>query len=304
VPTDHALTATVRLPLEVDLRLTLGPLRHGPADPTLRPDPGGAWWRATRTAAGPATLRLAPAPGGVTVQAWGPGAQAALDAAPALLGAGDSLEGFRPTGIVRDLHRRMPGLRIPRSGAVFEQLAPTILEQKVASVQAHASWRSIVRAWGAPAPGPAGLLLLPPPPAALRDQPAWAYHRMGVEQRRANRVRMAATYGRKVEQVAGLPAEQARRRLEVVPGVGPWTAATVAGAALGDADAVPVGDLHLPHLASWALAGEPRGSDERMLELLAVYAGHRGRVLRLLAAGGLWAPRRGPRMPLRHLARH
>ena len=70
---------------------------------------------------------------------------------------------------------------------------------------------------------------------------------------------------------------------------------------LGDADAVSVGDYHLPHTVSWALAGEARGSDERMLELLEPYRGHRGRVIRLLEAAGIAAPRRGPRLRLRTL---
>ena len=48
-----------------------------------------------------------------------------------------------------------------------------------------------------------------------------------------------------------------------------------------------VGDYHLPNLVAWALAGEPRGTDERMLELLEPYRGHRGRVQQLLEAGGL-----------------
>ena len=91
----------------------------------------------------------------------------------------------------------------------------------------------------------------------------------------------------------------ASERMRALPGVGPWTAAEVALVALGDADAVPVGDYHVPHMVSWALAGEPRGSDERMLDLLEPFAGHRGRVVRLLAAAGLAAPRFGPRMPLR-----
>ena len=72
---------------------------------------------------------------------------------------------------------------------------------------------------------------------------------------------------------------------------------------LGDPDAVSVGDFHLPNLVSWALAGEPRGTDERMLELLEPYRGQRGRVQRLLEAGGITAPRFGPRRPLRSIAR-
>ena len=94
-----------------------------------------------------------------------------------------------------------------------------------------------------------------------------------------------------------------RRRLMTVPGVGPWTAAEVARAALGDADAVSEGDYHLPHQVAWALAGEARADDARMLELLEPYRGHRGRVVRLIEAGGPGPPRFGPRMPLQNVAR-
>jgi hypothetical protein len=39
-----------------------------------------------------------------------------------------------------------------------------------------------------------------------------------------------------------------------------------------------------------------------MLELLAPFAGHRGRVCTLLEAAGLTAPRFGPRLPVRSFA--
>ena len=97
------------------------------------------------------------------------------------------------------------------------------------------------------------------------------------------------------------PAD-AERRLRAIPGIGAWTAAEVRRVALGDPDAVSVGDYHLPNLVSWALAGEPRGDDERMLELLEPYRGQRGRVQRLLELSGMRAPRYGPRTPLRSIA--
>jgi hypothetical protein len=56
-------------------------------------------------------------------------------------------------------------------------------------------------------------------------------------------------------------------------------------------------------MVAWALAGEPRGTDEHMLELLEPYRGQRGRVLRLLELAGAGAPRRGPRMPTRRIER-
>jgi len=94
----------------------------------------------------------------------------------------------------------------------------------------------------------------------------------------------------------------ARRRLEAFPGVGQWTAAKVAQVALGDADAVPVGDYHLPHSVAYALEGVPRSTDERMLQLLEPYRGHRARVIRLIGVAGITAPRYGPKMPLRNIA--
>jgi 3-methyladenine DNA glycosylase/8-oxoguanine DNA glycosylase len=87
-----------------------------------------------------------------------------------------------------------------------------------------------------------------------------------------------------------------------LPGVGPWTAAEVALRALGDTDAVSVGDFHIPNMVAWALAREPRATDARMLELLEPYRGQRGRVIRLLEAAGVAAPRFGPRMSPRAIA--
>jgi 3-methyladenine DNA glycosylase/8-oxoguanine DNA glycosylase len=298
------LETAVRPRLPLDLRLTLGPLRRGAGDPTMLVDRDGSWWRATRTPQGPATVRYArPTPDGtVRVAAWGPGAEWCLAAAAELLGARDTLDGFRPDGLVAELHRRLPGLRIPRSRAVFEALLPSILEQKVTGLEARNGYRAIVRAWGEPAPGPRPLLLQPAP-ASLATTPYWAFHPLGVERKRTVAILVAASRARRVEETVAMAPADAHRRLQALPGVGPWTSAEVAIVALGDADAVSVGDFHLPHLVSFALAGEPRGSDERMLELLAPFPGHRGRVLRLLMHSGRMPARRGPRAAVRSFAR-
>ena len=146
--------------------------------------------------------------------------------------------------------------------------------------------------YGEPAPGPAEWRLrLPPAPATLAALPYFAYHPFGVEQRRAELIRRVAARAAWFEEIIDMPLEQAYARLRSVPGIGPWTAAEVGVRALGDEDAVSVGDFHLPHLVSFALAGEPRGSDARMLELLEPYRGQRARVVRLLEMSGLQAPR-------------
>ena len=59
-----------------------------------------------------------------------------------------------------------------------------------------------------------------------------------------------------------------RGRLTAVRGIGAWTAGIVQRLCFGDADAVEVGDFHIPNMVAWNLAGEDRADDERMLELL------------------------------------
>jgi len=67
----------VSLGTPIDLELSLAPIAHGRGDPTIRFAPDGIW-RATRTAAGAATLHLRVSDGGVAVEAWGPGAASAV----------------------------------------------------------------------------------------------------------------------------------------------------------------------------------------------------------------------------------
>ena len=62
----------------LDLRRTLGPLSRGPGDPTIRLATGRAWW-ATRTRDGATSLALAHVGDELRVEAWGPGAERALD---------------------------------------------------------------------------------------------------------------------------------------------------------------------------------------------------------------------------------
>jgi len=300
VPADAS--ASFAVPFPIDLGLTLGPLQRGAGDPTIRFE-GDQVWRAARTPEGVGSVHLRLAGDGVAAEAWGGGARWLLNSVPQLLGFDDHPELFTPgQGLLAELHRHHPGLRLGRTGLVFEALLPTVLEQKVPGVEAWSSYARLVGDFGEVAPGGHGLFLQPSPNRLLTT-PYWAVHRLGIERRRFAVVLNAAAVAGRVNRIATLPPNQARDLLMRLPGIGPWSAAEVSVVALGDRDAVSVGDYHLPHQVAWALAHEPRGSDARMLQLLEPYRGHRARVIRLLTLGGIQAPRFGPRMRLRRIAR-
>jgi len=293
-------TRTISCAAPVDLRLTLGPL-HSAGGLTMR-FAGDGVWRATRTPAGPATLHLRGGGDRVEVEAWGDGAEWAVEHAPELVGADDREDGFESRHpVVAEVRRRLRGLRVGRSHAVVEALVPTVLEQKVQGIMARRSYARLVRALGERAPGPVPLLL-PPAPASIAAVPYHVFHRFNVERRRAETVHHVARHARRLEETTTMSPADATRRLRALPGIGAWTAAEVSLVALGDADAVSVGDYHLPNHVAWALAGEARADDARMLELLEPYRGHRGRVIRLLVAGHPGPPRFGPRLPLKSIA--
>ena len=270
----------------VNLQQTLAHARMGSGDPCLRVI-GDAVWRATRTPHGLATERLVAIPdGAIRVDAWGPGSQWLAQRAPLWCGALDEPSQFQPEQpLLRHLTRCHPGLRIGRNEAVFETALLVTLEQRITTHEAWQNWRAVVRALGDPAPGPLPGLWVPPSAERIAHTPYEVFHRFGIERRRADVIRRLAIVARRLEETVSLPLEIAYRRFSAVSGVGPWTSARIGGIALGDPDAVAVGDLHVPSLVSWALAGERRGSDERMLELLEPYRGQRARAIRLLMAG-------------------
>ena len=291
----------------VSLGQTLRPLRRGHLDPTMRITANGVW-RTLLTPDGAATLHLEISDSGVDATAWGPGAEWAIAGVPELLGHGDDWSELDVSGsaFLSDALRRNPGLRLLRTRQVFEMLLVAVLEQKVTGKEARRSWRELVTRHGSPAPGPApdGMRVFPSA-ETWRRVPSWEWHTAGVGPQRSDTVMRVASVASSLERTLSLgrggPAVE--RALRSIRGVGVWTAAETMQRAHGDPDSPSVGDYHLPSVVGWALIGKPV-DDDGMLELLAPWAGHRQRVMRLIEVSGFRKPTFGPRMTIQDHRRH
>lgn len=283
----------------LDLRRTVGMLRRGPGDPTMVFD-GSVIWRTVRTPHGPATIALRSVGADVHATAWGAGADEALDTVPMLCGAHDDQEGFVPAHhpLIAEVARRTPGIRLAKTGEVFDALACAILEQKVTGLEAFRAWRVLVTKHGQRAPGPTPRPMHAAPTSAQwRAIPSWEWHRAGVQPPQSKTIVRTAARGDSVSRalLAADTGADRDRVLTSLPGIGVWTSAETRIRALGDPDAVSVGDYHLAHEVGHALTGH-RTDDDGMLELLAPWMGHRQRVIRLIFASGISEARRGPRL--------
>ncbi|MGH3680079.1 MAG: DNA-3-methyladenine glycosylase family protein [Natronosporangium sp.] len=291
------------LPDPYQLAASVGQLSLGRHDPCARFVDGTYWW-AVRTPDGPASLSLHRDGGTLVGTGYGPGGSWVAQRADAVAGLRDDLSSFATVAgahpVVARLARTFRGARLPATGRLFPRLLRAILEQKVTGKEAYRGYAATVRHFHAPAPGPVPRLLLPPDPADVAATPYWVFHRFGVERRRADTLCRAAVAAERLERCTG--TREATARMTAIAGIGPWTAAEVVRTWCGDPDAVSVGDYHIPNQVAWALAGQARADDARMLELLAPFRGHRGRVCTLLELAGIGAPRFGPRMPVRSFA--
>jgi 3-methyladenine DNA glycosylase/8-oxoguanine DNA glycosylase len=304
------------LPDHYDFAGTLSPLAMNRHDPCARVGGRQAWW-AARTPDGPGTLHLVRTGSMMHADAYGPGSDWVLEHADAVAGLRDDISSFAPLAaahpVVRAAWHDHPGLRLTQTRRPFAHVVPVVLTQKVTGLEASRTYLSLARRFGTPAPGPLEGLMLPPDPNELAATPYWGFHRFGVEQRRADALtRVAAVAGR----LDACPdSASATNLLTSIPGIGIWTAAEVTRVAYGDPDAVTVGDYNLPNDVVYAMTGDARAgkrdatpgrissADAKMLEVLEPFRPQRARVVQLLLATGVTAPRFGPRSTVRSFAR-
>jgi len=269
----------------------------GSRDPCCRVS-GRALAIALRTPDGPVTLEVGHQPERLRMQAWGAGAAWMEPRIAALVGLQDRPDDFRPQHpVVGDLWRRLGGGHLPRLPVVFPRIIQVVALQLVRSDEGQRSWRRLVWDFGAPAPGPQGLML-PPTPEALSEAHEGTFVGHGIPHKQARAMIRVARVAAELEAAAEQGPDPLEHALMAIRGVGPWTVQYVRGTALGDADAVLTGDYNLPEAVAWALARERRADDARMLELLEPFRGHRFRVIRLIWWSGK-PPRTRPKRAMR-----
>lgn len=279
-----SLTAAVAVQ-GVDVPLVLAPLAILGGDPTIHLDER-TMTRATFTPEGPGAIRAVwhPERSEVSLTTYGAGSSWLLERGPGLVGASDDVSSFRPTDpVVSGLWSRFRGDRVAKTGTLWHDAAWTIVQQRVHRRDAAAQWRRLVQGMGEPIEGTDGLHAPPDPKQVARSHPS-SLRRFGIDMQRAQTLMNVASVASRLHDLVDGPIEEARRPLQSIRGVGPWTVSCLSAFTWGDVDTVIVGDSGIPSLVASVLVGERRATDERMLELLEPYRPHRYRILKLAFA--------------------
>jgi len=272
--------------------------RIGAHDPTIDIS-DDELWRTTWTPDGPGTIRITnwktTAP---TCETFGDGATWLESRAIDLLGANDHIPVIDAAHEqVASAQKKYGQLQLGRSNTPYHELLHAVLAQRVTSIEAMRQWRDLVHQYGQPAPGPHSTLRTPPSPTVLASLPYYAFHKFGVERKRADTLIAVAKHFDFLSRLSenSSSPHDLTNQLQSIPGIGVWTAAVAGGLAFGDPDALLIGDFHVKNTVAYALTGRIRGTDEEMVATLEPYRGQRHRVVRWLQLDGARAPARGPR---------
>jgi AraC family transcriptional regulator of adaptative response / DNA-3-methyladenine glycosylase II len=138
----------------------------------------------------------------------------------------------------------MPGLRMAGCWDGFELAVRAILGQQVSVKAATTLAGRLAQTFGTPVSTDPHLTHLFPSPEVLAEADV---SRIGLPAKRAQTIRAlarAVSEGRiSFSSIANI--EEFQTRLREIPGIGDWTMQYIAMRALGDPDALPVGDLGL-----------------------------------------------------------
>lgn len=307
--------ATDRRPTAIDPAVTAPVDGGGAGRAASRPRPGVAR-RALAGGQAPLIGEARRESGQAVVEVWGAPAtpadegEAALRLTAAWAGLCDDAAGFADacatSPVTRRLHGEIGDVVLPRLPSVGEAVGRAIIAQLVQGAEAARSTGQLLARAGTPAPE--GLRCWPSP-RQVRAHPPHALRRCGISLSGARALHAAAIEDARLQRSVQQGWDPLEARLRALPGVGAWTAAETR-LALGDPDAVSVGDYHLASVVGTALTGEQRRreewSDAELLDLLEPFAGQRARVIRLceVAAARRLVPRQPRRAPRARLSAH
>lgn len=287
-----AVTASALVDIKpIDAARTFALQRFGTYDPTATFD-RNALRKAFSAPHGPCVVSIAKIPTGISIEVEGADEESVLEDLIAAFRAEDGYAAFAPEHpLLAKLHRTVGGLRLVRVPWRFDTAACTVLQQRVTVREALQQWRRIAMRYGERA----GDLHVFPSAERVARMESWRFEELGVDPKRTRALHALAFEVHRRNLFAENDVARVRKVMMSIRGIGPWTTENTLGFGWGDPDALPLADLHIPHLVCWALAREKHASgeraDERMVELLEPYRGQRFRALRLLMASGISVPR-------------
>ncbi len=162
-----------------------------------------------------------------------------LHAAPAQIAA---RMGADP--VIGALVTARPGLRVIGLPEDFEAAAITVLGQQVSLAAGRTFGARLVARFGSD--GDAGLRAFPTPVVLAASSPSELQSAIGVTHARARTVLgLAQAWTAGLRLGPDIDAISSRQALLGIPGIGPWTAESLAVRVIGDRDAYPAGDLVL-----------------------------------------------------------
>jgi len=210
----------------------------------------GAYRRSLRLPHGPGIVTLRPAPDHVAAGLW---LADPRDLTPAI-GRCRRLLDLDADPVAVDAHlaadpalaplvARAPGRRVPRTVDPGEFALRAVLGQQVSTAAARTLAARLVARFGEPVTDPGGgLTHLFPGPDAVRDLTPADLGMPAARMATLTTLAAALSDG-DLDLSPGADWALARRRLDAVRGVGPWTVEIIAMRALGDPDAFPASDL-------------------------------------------------------------
>ena len=187
------------------------------------------------------------------IEAWGAGPRTARAAARALFSLDHPLEEFyrlvRTEPVLRGTDRRFRGLRLPRDANVYEALLHSIVGQQISVAAANAIKRRLLDGLGVVLEADGICVPCVPPPSRLLAAGADGLRPYGLSAAKARAlVALARWVGNGApssEALARRSLPAARTELELLPGVGRWTAENALLRGAGRRDVFVAGDLGL-----------------------------------------------------------